>query len=81
MDRGTINALRRGKGWAHIAVETDPALRQHAGERHYNTSLTEEEVREIRLSPVGGKALALLYGISEGGLKDIRAGKSWRHVT
>ena len=81
MDRGTINGLRRGKGWEHVALETDPALRRHAGERHYNTTLTAEEVREIRLAPVGGKALALLYGISEGALKDIRAGKSWRHVT
>lgn len=81
MDRGTITALRRGKGWQHVAVETDPALRMHAGERHYATKLTEEDVREIRLAPVGGEALALLYGISVTALKDIRSGKTWRHVT
>lgn len=81
MTRGTINRIRRGNGWQHVAVEMDRSAWVQAGEQHHGAKLTEAQVREIRDAPQGTHGMALHYGISYSALKNIRARKSWRHVT
>lgn len=50
------------------------------GSAHGNAKLTEAVVQEIRAAPYGSHALAARYGITYATLKDVRAGRSWRHV-
>ena len=50
------------------------------GSAHGNAKLTEVAVQEIRAAPYGSHALAARYGITYATLKDIRAGRSWRHI-
>jgi hypothetical protein len=80
MTRGPINRIRRGDGWEHVAVDMDRSAWVQAGEHHHRAKLTEAQVREIRAAPKGTHAMALHYGISYGAVKNIRAGKSWKHL-
>lgn len=50
------------------------------GERHWNTSLTEEDVREIRAAPKYTRGLPEKYGVSFTTIHRIRAGECWQHV-
>lgn len=54
------------------------------GENHPNTSLTEKEVLEIRQASLNKyfkrRDLAEIYGVTESNVKDIRNGRSWKHL-
>jgi HNH endonuclease/NUMOD4 motif-containing protein len=52
----------------------------NAGSRHGMSRLTEDQVREIRTSSLGGRAVARLFGVSEQTVCGIRKGYRWRHV-
>lgn len=50
------------------------------GETHYNSKLTEAQVRDILAAPSGSMRMATTLGISYSALKRIRARKLWTHV-
>ena len=53
--------------------------RRHAhGEGHAHSRLTIEQVRKIREEPGTYAALSRKYGISRGGIHNIKSGRSWR---
>jgi len=54
--------------------------RQARGERAGHAKLTEDAVREIRASSGSHTALAAKYGVGPGAIRNIRIGKTWRHV-
>lgn len=51
------------------------------GMAHGCSKLNDEQVREIRLSTGPSRITAETYGISGRQVRDIRAGKAWRHLT
>lgn len=51
-----------------------------AGSAHSNTSLTEQDVLEIRASSESRKTLALRYGIHYMTVTDIIVRKTWKHI-
>lgn len=54
--------------------------RQSKGLHHYRSAITEDQVREIRKSPLTYAELSRQYGISRGGIHNIKSGRSWRHL-
>ena len=50
------------------------------GEKHYNVKLTEKDVKEIRASSLTYKQLSEIYGISTGGISDIKNYYAWKHI-
>lgn len=48
------------------------------GEKHYRSKLSAEQVAEIRASSQTTTELSLIYGISRGGIHNIRNGRSWQ---
>lgn len=54
--------------------------RSSAGERHPFSKLTEEQVREIRNSPLGPTALGRIYGVSRGAIRGAKTGLNWSSV-
>jgi hypothetical protein len=56
------------------------AGRQPKGNYHYRASLTVEQVLEIRASPKSYAELSRIYGISRGGIKNIKDRKTWKHL-
>jgi len=65
-------------------THTDNAIdkyrkRRHShGEGHYRARLTIEQVREIREATGTYQAIGDRYGISRGGIHNIKSGRSWR---
>lgn len=51
------------------------------GERHGNCKLTTVQVREIRASAEGARALGRKYGVNERTIDRIRDGDARRHET
>lgn len=77
----TNNAAANLKWVSH--AENMSHKRKHGtgrGERHPRAKLTEDAVREIRLSDQSLGALAARYGVSPYTVSDVRRGKRWRHV-
>lgn len=57
-----------------------PAAPKKFGESNTAAKLTEHDVREIRASPMSGRALAKAYGVSPMLISYIRRNIIWRHV-
>ena len=77
------NHLRPGNARAN----TDDALerdRVRKGERHGQSKLTKQDVREMRQKRAQGRTIKSLseeYGISYGGARDAISGKNWKHLS
>lgn len=54
--------------------------RQSKGVHHYKSALTEQDVRTIRESPQNYAELSAKYGISRGGIHNIKSRRSWKHI-
>ena len=54
--------------------------RSSRGERRWNTSLTEDDVRAIRADKRRQCDIAAEYGVRQGTISRIRSGARWRHV-
>ncbi len=54
--------------------------RHHHGETHQSHKLTEQSVREIRVSTLTHSKLAAIYGVGQSVISRIRARKAWKHV-
>lgn len=54
--------------------------RSARGERSGPAKLTEEQVREIRISKESSRSLCKKYGVSYGLIGHIRRGRVWTHV-
>jgi predicted XRE-type DNA-binding protein len=56
--------------------------RSRTGERHHNARLSEDQVNEIRrrAGSLSQRAMAAMYGISQGQISDIICGKRWKHL-
>lgn len=50
------------------------------GSRNGQSRLREEQIAEIRNSPLGAVKLSRIYGLSVTTMKDVRSGRYWRHV-
>ncbi len=50
------------------------------GEEMQHAKLTEEKVREIKASNDSSCALARKFGVSRAAIRNIRSGRSWKHV-
>jgi hypothetical protein len=50
------------------------------GERNGRCKLTPKDVRFIRSSPLAATSLRRMFCVSDGTIRDIRAGRSWRHL-
>lgn len=55
--------------------------RHHHGETHRSHKLTEQAVREIRVSKFTHRKLASIYSVGQSVISRIKAGKAWKHVT
>ncbi|MFY8105635.1 MAG: hypothetical protein ACOVKO_01875 [Elstera sp.] len=53
--------------------------RRH-GETHPEAKMTTEQVLAIRADPRSSKEVALAFGMSRSGIKDIRSRKTWKHI-
>lgn len=51
------------------------------GEDHHSAKLTEEAVREIRLSPIKTAELARKFGVAYAVVWAVRRGKTWKHIS
>jgi hypothetical protein len=54
--------------------------RQVRGERHASTRLTDDQVRAIRTSPETARVVAAQFNTSLRSVRDIRQGRTWRHL-
>lgn len=52
--------------------------RAQRGEGHYNSKLTEQDVREIRKSKDTHRTLANRYGVTRGAIIQVKNGYSWK---
>jgi hypothetical protein len=50
------------------------------GEEHHMTKITEDTVRGIRASNEPRAVLAARYEMTVAGIKNIRSGRTWRHI-
>ena len=50
------------------------------GERQGTARLTEAEVREILMSPLSSRRLAMKYGVSKTTIRDVCLRKTWKRV-
>lgn len=51
-----------------------------SGAAHHKSKLTEQQVREIKLSGATNTSLAKKYNVSEGCIRQILTGKTWQSV-
>ncbi len=51
-----------------------------AGEKNPFSKLTEEQVKEIRISKLSSPKIAPFYNISDAHVRKIRGHKSWSHI-
>lgn len=82
---GTIRDIRCGKTWVHIEVDGFyPIVKDCRGEANFNTTLTDDKVKELRyLHNVGNhtvRQLATIFGISSASVSRIVNYKTWKHV-
>lgn len=54
---------------------------QLRGERMPCAKLTEDQVRQIKRTTTPSPRLAALFGVSPSAIRNIRAGRAWKHVT
>jgi len=76
-----INAVRQGRTWIDITedfIKTDYYVR---GNCAYGSKLTDNKVLEIFNSTEPNKVLANKFGVSCTTIKNIRSGKTWKHIT
>lgn len=69
--------------WMSIRQNTDHALENdlyYRGEDITISKLTEDQVREIRLSPGVTKKFYDEYGVARTTVKAARSGKTWKHI-
>jgi len=55
-------------------------LRNHKGESHSQSKLTEEDVRDIRVLEGLHKNIALIYGVTAGNVSMVKRRQSWLHL-
>jgi hypothetical protein len=71
------DCVRKGR----CALSQANAHQRHpSGENHYRAKLTETQVREIRISPLSGREMASIYGVSPATIWAILCGETWKGV-
>jgi hypothetical protein len=84
----TMHSAVTGKTWAHVGGprSATPAEGHARGEGHYNSVLTEADVREIRRTyrrhcrTFGSGALGRKYGVTPQTIGQIVRGMWWKHL-
>ncbi len=82
-----IGMIQRGLRWKHVEVEALPErvrqrrLNGRYGQGHWNSSLTDDQVREIRASNDRPAVIAARFGISRTNVYHIRKRDTWAHVS
>jgi len=54
--------------------------RSASGARNSHCILTPDDVRFIRTSPLKATPLRKMFGVSDGAIRSIREGRSWKHL-
>jgi transcriptional regulator with XRE-family HTH domain len=93
VNKSRISEIRSGKRWTRITSLlkiSDEVIRERQrrsfeckprGERHFLARLTEQQVREIFLSPKTVRGIARELGVSGRLVYNIRNKESWTHIT
>lgn len=68
--------ILRGTHADNVADKVSKMRHPH-GVTHPNSKLHPKQVREIRASPLSYARLSEIYGISRGGIHNIKSGRSW----
>ena len=78
----TVLAIKSRTTRTDVQINPEEIVRNKRGARGEARSktLTEDDVRAIRLSPAPPKMISQLYGISRQNVCDIRFRRSWKHV-
>jgi len=71
--------IKRGTHADNVADKVAKSRHMH-GETHYRAKLTEEQAREIKYAEGTYAELGRKYGISRGGIHNIKSGISWGHI-
>lgn len=61
-------------------ADSSHKFRMHFGEEHGMAKLKNEDVLEIRASPLSGRKMAEKFNVSEGCVSVIRSRKAWPHI-
>lgn len=81
----TATAIITGKTWRHLNSKHPPVkLAPNAGTKHAFAKLTPESVREIRMLRSEGKtalAIAQSIGVSQGTVRQVIDGVTWKHIS
>ncbi len=78
----TIGSIKQRISWRSLEIEDVVHAKRIGmrGEKQWSTNLTEDDVREIRSSPLSGKELAEKFGLSPQAICSIRKRRNWKHV-
>lgn len=80
--RSTISSIRRGKTWVCLTGGIKQAGSITVkGSKHPGAKLNETMVKEIRTSNLSARQLAKKFNVSRHTIIDVRANKSWLHVS
>ena len=72
----TRDAMSKGR----VATAWAPGEKHNEGEQNPRAVLNADNVREIRRSRLTNEAVAAQFGISPYTVRDVRRGRTWRHV-
>lgn len=78
----TIGSIKQKVSWRSLEIDEVVHAERIGmrGEKQWSTKLTENDVREIRSSPLSGKELAEKFGLSPQAISSIRKRRNWKHV-
>lgn len=83
LDGDKENNHVRNLAWGNAKSNADDRTEHgtaYSGERHHRSTLTVEMVREIRRGGMNDAEFARKLGVSRHTVRDVRVGKTWRHV-
>lgn len=77
--QGQVGRIVHGTRWTYLPVMATPG--RPKGERSWSAKLTADDVRAIKARPLDPpEVVAVEYGVSPAAIRDIFAGRSWKHV-
>lgn len=72
-----VAKARYGKNWGHLEAAIPEQKDRPRGGTHWNSRLTEADVRAIRRSPDGSARLASRFGVGRTTINDIKSLRRW----
>ena len=78
---GTVRLIRQHRSWKHIPQTANEPAGRGRGELCAQAKLTESDVVQIKRSSEPSRVLAARFSISRQSIADIRAERTWAHVS